>query len=112
MPPILGYITLAIAVVSFLGAAFVYLRGSADKGTIESQGRLIKAQADELADLTKRLTTAEARVATVEVENAVLRDAVGHGDELRALQSDLTVHHSESMAAWAGIRSAVERIAS
>lgn len=112
VPAFLGYISAAIAVVSFIGVAFVYLRGSADKGTIESQGRLIKSLQEENADLIRKTTNLTERVAAVEAENGVLRSAVGHTEEVKALQSTLDVHHRESMQAWATITGTLERIAS
>lgn len=108
MPPLLAYLSAAIAVVSFLGVAAVYLRGSADKGTIESQERRLKSQGEEISDLTRRLGIAEENAKTALSENAVLRDAVSHVDEVRNLQTTLDVHHEESIAVLNKIADAVE----
>lgn len=109
-----SWLPLAIAAVAFLGTAVVYLRGSADKGTIESQDRLIKAQGNEIADLNRRLTNAEVkvgdaehRVTTVESENRVLRGSVAHVEELVALQTALDSHHRDTMTALRSLASAV-----
>ena len=109
MPENLGdIVSTVLAVVAFLGLAFVYLRGSADKGTIESQDRLIKAQGAELLDLTRRLDNAERRVATVEAENVVLHDAVSHVEEIVRLQETLDAHHQDTIVALREIKRAVE----
>jgi hypothetical protein len=105
---LLNVVVAGISIVSFIGLAFVYLRGSADKGTIESQARLIKAQGDEITDLTRRVTKAEGEVSTVKTENQVLRDAVSHIDEVRQLQTTLDTHHTESMEAWGDILTAIK----
>lgn len=58
-----------LGLVAVLGVIYVYFRGSADKATIESQGRLIVAIKDENGSLTHR-------VEVLERENADLRVAV------------------------------------
>jgi hypothetical protein len=117
VPPVISYIGIGITLITFMGLAFVYLRGSADKGTIESQDRLIKAQGAELADLDRRVKAAEARVSTVEAANAVLRDAVGHTEEIRVLQTtadnlqiSINQHHTGAMEALARVVTAIEGI--
>jgi len=109
------WLPLGIAGVAFLGTGAVYLRGSADKGTIESQDRLIKAQGAEIANLTVRVATAEAKVTAVEAENNALRRSVAHVEELVTLQQTLDEHeakantrHSDQMTAIRSLASAVE----
>lgn len=101
----------AIGIVSFVGLCFLYLRGSADKGTIESQERLIKAQGDEIEDLTRRVTRAETRVATVEAENKTLRSAVTHVEEIVEMQATLERNHSEQIAVLGRILVTLEALA-
>lgn len=101
----------AITVITFIGLCFVYLRGSADKGTIESQERLIKAQGEEITDLTRRVARAEARVATVEAENSTLRKAVTHVEEIVEMQQTLDRNHSEQVAVLGRILVALEALA-
>lgn len=110
MPSILTYLASGLALLSFLGVAFVYLRGSADKGTIESQGRLIKSLTEENADLQTKTAKLGTRVTAVEAENLILRDAVGHTAEVRALQATLDAHHQESIAAWDRMTDALDRL--
>lgn len=77
----LGVIVTLFALVAILGVAYVYFRGSADKATIESQGRLLAAIKDENTNLTRR-------VEHLETENADLREAVAEVrgiTQLRAL---------------------------
>lgn len=97
-----------ISVVSFVGLCFVYLRGSADKGTIESQKRLIETRGVEIEDLTRRVTIAEARVAAVETENDILRRAVSHVEEIVQMQATLEQNHAESVAVLGRILVALE----
>jgi hypothetical protein len=110
VPPILTYLTAGVSLLAFLGVAFVYLRGSADKGTIESQGRLIESLTAENADLRTKTDRLSTRVTAVEAENLVLRDAVGHTEEVRALQITLDSHHQESIQAWDRMTTALERL--
>lgn len=96
-----------LAVVSFVGLCFVYFRGSADKGTIESQRRQLEAQASELESYSRRLTSAETDLAAVKSENKILRGAVAHVEELVTLQTTLEHHHEESITALTAIAAAV-----
>lgn len=111
MNEMVGAIVGAIAIVSFVGTCVVYLRGSADKGTIESQKRLIEAQGDEIEVLTRRVTVAETRVATVEAENKTLRGAVTHVEEIVEMQATLDRNHSEQVAVLGRILVTLERLA-
>ena len=77
----LGVIVTLFALVAILGVAYVYFRGSADKATIESQGRLLSALTDENANLARRVTH-------LETENADLRVAVA---EVRGITELKTV---------------------
>lgn len=87
---LLGWIGTAIGVVAFLGAVAVFLRGSADKGTIESQARSITALNAELGITNVRCDKLDTRVNALENENEVLRAAVSHSEEIRQLQTDLS----------------------
>lgn len=111
MTNILPVLSGAIALVAFIGLCVVYLRGSADKGTIESQDRLIKSRGDEIEDLTRRVVAAETRVAAVEAENAILRRAVSHVEEIVELQQTMERNHSEQVAVLGRILVALEVLA-
>lgn len=118
MTNLLTIISGAIGLIAFIGLCFVYLRGSADKGTIESQERLIKARGEEIDDLTRRVAVAESRVAAVEAENKTLRGAVTHVEEIVQMQQTLERlgeaadrNHSEQVAVLGRILVALEAIA-
>lgn len=96
-----------LTLVTFVGLCFVYFRGSADKGTIESQGRQLAAQASELESYDRRLKAAEAKVAALSSENTILRGAVAHVEELVTLQNTLEHHHEESITVLTSIAAAV-----
>lgn len=124
MHPIVTYVIGGITLITFIGLCVVYLRGSADKGTIESQKRLIESRGVEIGDLTRRLGESDnkvesltTRVTTLEGENNVLRSAVGHTEEIRilqattdALQGTIEEHHNQSLDAWNRMIVAIEGI--
>lgn len=101
----------AITLITFVGLCFVYLRGSADKGTIESQKRLVEAQEAELTNVKRRLGEAGTRVGTLESENQILRRAVAHVEELVQLQESQDRHHSEQVAILTSILTTLEALA-
>jgi hypothetical protein len=68
MPTVLSWLTTGIAVVGFLAAATVYLRGARDKGTIETLQRNNQAllervdiQADKILELERSGVSATRR---------------------------------------------------
>ena len=83
----IGYFGFAIAAVSFIGIAFVYLRGSSDKGTMESQKRSIEALTTELVIEKNKREALEFRVLKLENENAELRELVLHLPELERIEA-------------------------
>jgi septal ring factor EnvC (AmiA/AmiB activator) len=86
---ILTWLGASITIVLFLGSVAVFLRGSADKGTIESQARQIAALSGELALTNTKCDKLDTRVQALENENEVLRAAVSHSEEVRQLQIDV-----------------------
>lgn len=66
---IAGVLVTLLALAAIAGVLYVYARGSADKATIESQGKLLVSRKDEIDDLTRRVTALEA-------ENHHLQNAV------------------------------------
>lgn len=74
---VLGIIIAAFAIIAVLGVAFVYFRGSADKATIESQGRLLATRKEEIDDLKRRVGVLEAEN---EHLNRAVRQVEGIGD--------------------------------
>lgn len=98
----------AISVVSFVGLCVVYFRGSADKGTMASQARLIDTRGAEIADLERRVLRVETENTSLRDQNNVLKDAVTHVEELIQLKETLDHHHSESTNAWTQILGAIK----
>lgn len=76
----LGLVLAGFGLLAIIGVAFVYFRGSADKATLESQGRLLASRKDEIDDLTRRM-------AAVEAENQHLRVAVAQVQGIDHLQA-------------------------
>lgn len=106
--PILDWLPSAVAVVVFLGAATVYLRGSRDKGTIATltANNTALAQRVDLLEQEKRALTT--RVEAVEQANAVLEGVANSSDAIAAfrgemvgaittLVSSLDTHHQQAM---------------
>lgn len=109
MPDVLQWLGGLVALVLFLGAVVVYLRGSKDKGTIETLERNNTALNERVALLEeneKRTTREHAiekkaltdRVDALERENEVLRDVIGAKDEVAAMRGRLDEHHAAAMA--------------
>lgn len=94
---VFGLIGATIGIISFIGLAFVFLRGSADKGTMESQDRSIKALTTELGiERTKRLAL-EHEVEVCKAELGVWKASVQHLPELAVLQAGVN-HNSDLLA--------------
>lgn len=94
-----------IAVINFLGASAVYLRGSRDKGTIETLSRSNTALQENNKILNDRVTLLEtsghaqqekldAQTETIEV----LTNTVNSSELINVLRSDLGDHHSAAMS--------------
>lgn len=103
MNPITWFL-FAFAVVNFLGAAAVYLRGSKDKGTIETLTRSNAALTENNKILDERVTLLEAgRTADREKIEAqahtieVLTNTVNSADLIRSLDVHLTSNHKAAM---------------
>jgi hypothetical protein len=58
---VLATLVALFALIAILGTAYVYFRGSADKATIEAQGRLLIVRGEEITDLTTRVRTSRPR---------------------------------------------------
>lgn len=77
--------------VAIFGVAYVYFRGSADKATIESQGRLIKSIQDENTNLGHR-------VELLERENDLLKKAVAEVKGISQLRRETAAMHADIQA--------------
>lgn len=122
-----NFVLWAIAVLGLLGSAAVFLRGSADKGTITSLEKALGAVKEEMAarDLEHARESAEknARIKALEEANeskeqrifglgrelAALRNTVSQADEIARLQDTLDAHHNEAREHWVRIEEAVTR---
>jgi cell division protein FtsB len=103
--PVTMIVSTVVAVVVFLGGVVVYIRGSADKGTILTLEKNNQALTDWSKTLEAKVQLLEARVGMLEQENADLRlqrpsaeaiaeirDLVENGSAL------LAVHDAQTMA--------------
>lgn len=127
-------ITLCVSVVVFVGTAFVYLRGSADKGTVEALERRVGALDGLVEDRDKQMAAMEAsaerdrkdmrlqlqtRDETIEQQKqqihglgrqvSLLQDIVTHKAEIERLQETLDAHHNEAREHWEAIKEALNR---
>lgn len=108
-------IGITLPLLSFLGLAAVYLRGSADKGTIESlqrsnaalheeievQSRKSQAQDDEIDRQNQLIISLGRQVHT-------LQGVVTQAAEIARLQTTLDGHHTETVGVLGRILSAIE----
>lgn len=127
MPNIMSWLTTGIAVVGFLAAATVYLRGARDKGTIETLQRNNQAllervdiQADKILELERtgvqcnekieaQATTIEVLQNTTNSRELILQIAEDNKRLIAAVQEnmarfaqeirhDIGEHHKDAMA--------------
>lgn len=112
MPGWLGALGSALGFVVFLGAVVVYLRGSKDKGTIETLERNNQAltervgllEASELRHVANEAAL-EARVGVLETEKATLQAQRPSAEKIVEIQRDVAsllglsrTHDSETRA--------------
>lgn len=111
-----NFVLWAIAIVGLLGSAAVFLRGSADKGTITSlensvaalklEGEIkaskIQAQADEISTLRQQVVSMGRQIHT-------LQGVVTQAAEVARLQETLDAHHVEAREHWRAIEQALSR---
>lgn len=103
MSSVLTWLPVAISVVIFLGAATVYLRGSKDKGTIQTLSRNNEALSERVGILEKDNTDLHVRVDGLARENETLRSVVTSREEIAALRNALDTHHAAAMMGVAQI---------
>lgn len=108
MHELLARIPTILTFVAFLGLVTIYLRGSRDKGTIESQGRSITALETEREILTRQLVEVNAKVTALEQAKEVLEGVANSSQQIAdfraevitivgALTGSLTEHHGQAM---------------
>lgn len=116
----LDWLPTAVAVVLFLGAAAVYLRGSKDKGTIETLERNNRAQAERITILEQKVKDDQAqraidhqRIRSQDQKIQVLENLANSSGLIQAqtellerlsavvtqVNGDLSTHHGAAMAA-------------
>ena len=105
---VLSWLPNAIAAVAFLGAVAVYLRGSRDKGTIESLERSITALEAEREIQARKIRELQIEVTRLDQANRVLENVANSGEVIAAFQTQalelmgalteaLNDHHSQAM---------------
>lgn len=99
--PILDWLPTAVAVVLFLGAATVYLRGSRDKGTIAT------LTANNAA-LTERVGLLEQDNSKLETEVSTLKSAVGVLEGVANSSNEIASFRTEMVNAAAALATSLE----
>lgn len=87
MSSILGTIGGIVGLIVFFGAAVVYLRGSKDKGTIETLERSNKALAESERILETKVEKLTVRVAYLEKQNADLQGQRPSAEAIEAIRT-------------------------
>lgn len=119
--PVLDWLPTAVAVVLFLGAATVYLRGSRDKGTIATLTASNTALAERVGLLELDKTTLTTRVQVLEQANSVLEGVANSSAEIASFRAEMTTaaaelvgalgeHHTEAMERLDGIHTDLEQL--
>lgn len=91
------WIPTAIGIVLFLGAATVYLRGSKDKGTIETLNRNNAALTERVGILEASDLAKKAQIEALTSANLVLQNTVNSSELIGDLRQDLSSHHEAAM---------------
>lgn len=111
-----SWIGLGISIVVFLGAAWVYLSGSKDKGTIATLEANNKALTDRVVILEAKDRLNEqdkaadrARIAALERENALLLGQRPSADRLHDIETALGAHDTETRKLLRAIVSGINR---
>lgn len=111
-----SWIGLGISIVVFLGAAWVYLSGSKDKGTIatlESNNRAyaekITLLGNDLIELRTKAAELTGRVTALEHENESLRAQRPSAERLLAIEKKLDTHDTETRRLLRAIVSGINR---
>lgn len=92
-----SWLPTAVAVVVFLGAATIYLRGSKDKGTIETLTRNNAALDERVKILEASEASNKVEIEALKQTNRVLTNTVNSSELILGLQADLKAHHEAAM---------------
>lgn len=101
----LKWLPTAIALVLFLGAAVVYLRGSRDKGTIDTLERNNKALTERVTILVGECREDHQKIEGQAQTIEVLTNTVNSSELIRT-------HHEQAMAGLADLRTDVNELPS
>lgn len=108
MPVDFGTIGGLIGIVLFLGSVAIFLRGSADKGTITSLQNSVSALQTEVNVYKTKVEEQETRLVALEKENTTLRTFVTQKDEIAQLHGLLDAHHRETIESLKRLETAVD----
>lgn len=118
MPPIVQWVLAGVTLVTFLAAAAVFLRGSADKGTITSLQNSVNALKIEgelkdaaIAKLEREAAECAKLIEAQEARIAALERVVTSADLIVHLQAEVEDHHSVITSALAGLAALLHEIA-
>lgn len=92
-----SWLPTGVGVVLFLGAATVYLRGSRDKGTIETLTRNNAALDERVRILETSEAANKLQIAALTQANRVLTNTVNSSELIIGLRADLEAHHVAAM---------------
>lgn len=111
------YILWGVSVIAFVGTAAMYLRGSADKGTITSLENSVAAFKIELELKDKKIqaledknTQQQQQIHSLGRELRTLNSVVTQANEIAHLQSTLEGHHNDAMTGVTGLRSQLSEL--
>ena len=96
-PEILQWVTTSVAVVLFLAAAAVHLRGSRDRGTIRTLNDSNAALTESLRLVRVKAAEQEKRIEILEADKVTLVNIATASDQIQQLQEALREHHVEAM---------------
>jgi hypothetical protein len=101
LPPVIQWLLFAITFVTFVGAATVYLRGSRDKGTIETLQRNNEALTQRVGILEGDVALRKAADLVKDERIRVLETLANSGDKIDALSvavvAKIDHHHDAAM---------------
>jgi hypothetical protein len=102
---VLAWLPTLIGIVIFLGAAAVYLKGSKDKGTIETLSKNNEALTERVLILERSESELKVKVEALEVKNTVLEGVATSAEAIGNLHRALDEHNEKALTALALIHS-------
>lgn len=111
MPDLVQWVLTSVTLVTFLAAAAVFLRGSADKGTIASLQNSVAALKIEGDLKDKKVLILEGEAAECKARITALEKVVTSADLIVHLQQEVDNHHSVVTSALHGLSTLLQEIA-